>query len=456
MSNVQTSVLYTKKYIIIFTELLHTKAFCIIIFAEKIVILFQKPQYSCYIWKIFCKFAIMIKYIITSFPLQVCFFWSVVLLLDWFRLRSADKLRLLAFSLATTVLYAGHYIYFNQCYSMLPLSDTLYSAANLMVFPLYYLYIKEVTEGNITRRLTILLLMPAVIMALTLALCYGMMPQHDRLQFVSSILYGHDMELDSVWTTTCYVAHLVAKIVFAMQIPPVIISGYRKINRYDSMVKASYADVEDKQMYHINTVMVLMMMTSLASFAVNILGRQYFTVHTLWLAVPSLIFSVLLFMLFYAGHLQYVTVREVREEIGEETRRDSDAPSMVDVLDINQQIQPDNIDVLKDKIERLMTEEKMYLKPNLKISDVARRLMTNRDYIYKAVNVRSGMSFSDYVNRYRVEYAAHLLRTQPEMSIQEVAVKSGYTSLASFYRNFKNIKHCTPKEWYEGNEDAKK
>ena len=247
MSNVQTSVLYTKKYIIIFTELLHTKAFCIIIFAEKVVILFQKSQYSCYIWKIFCKFAIMIKYIITSFPLQVCFFWSVVLLLDWFRLRSADKLRLLTFSLATTVLYAGHYIYFNQCYSMLPLSDTLYSAANLMVFPLYYLYIKEVTEGNITRRLTILLLMPAVIMALTLALCYGMMPQHDRLQFVSSILYGHDMKLDSVWTTTCYVAHIVAKIVFAMQIPPVIISGYRKINRYDSMVKASYADEEVKE-----------------------------------------------------------------------------------------------------------------------------------------------------------------------------------------------------------------
>ncbi len=83
----------------------------------------------------------MIRYIITSLPMLVCLFWSVRLWIDWREQRSMAKWRLLVFSVVATVLYAGHFAYFNSMEAILPYTETLYSMANLAVFPLYYLYL---------------------------------------------------------------------------------------------------------------------------------------------------------------------------------------------------------------------------------------------------------------------------------------------------------------------------
>ncbi|MBO7052606.1 MAG: AraC family transcriptional regulator, partial [Prevotella sp.] len=78
----------------------------------------------------------MIKYLITSLPMLVCLFWSAVLWMDWREQRSVAKLRLMAFSVTAALLYMGHYVYFNHEYELIPVTDTIYCMANLMVFPL--------------------------------------------------------------------------------------------------------------------------------------------------------------------------------------------------------------------------------------------------------------------------------------------------------------------------------
>ena len=55
-----------------------------------------------------------------------------------------------------------------------------------------------------------------------------------------------------------------------------------------------------------------------------------------------------------------------------------------------------------------------------------------------------GMSFSEYINRLRVNYATQLMKDTPEMSTNEVAFRSGFSSLASFYSNFKTYQNCPP------------
>lgn len=57
-----------------------------------------------------------------------------------------------------------------------------------------------------------------------------------------------------------------------------------------------------------------------------------------------------------------------------------------------------------------------------------------------------GMSHTDYVNRVRINTAQKLL-LNPDISITEVAMSSGFTSITSFNRVFKDIKHCTPSEF---------
>lgn len=57
-----------------------------------------------------------------------------------------------------------------------------------------------------------------------------------------------------------------------------------------------------------------------------------------------------------------------------------------------------------------------------------------------------GISHTDYVSKVRVNAVQQLL-LDPELSITEVAMNSGFSSISSFNRIFKKIKHCTPSEF---------
>jgi YesN/AraC family two-component response regulator len=102
-----------------------------------------------------------------------------------------------------------------------------------------------------------------------------------------------------------------------------------------------------------------------------------------------------------------------------------------------EEVKPDTIKLLRQRIEQIMQEERPYLKPDLKISDIAMRLATNRDYIYQAINVQMGISFADYVNSLRIGNACRLLQENPSMILSDVMVAYGYSSSSTFYRSFR-------------------
>ncbi len=58
----------------------------------------------------------------------------------------------------------------------------------------------------------------------------------------------------------------------------------------------------------------------------------------------------------------------------------------------------------------------------------------------------TNVSYYEYLTQKRIEHAEKLLIT-PDISITEVAMQSGFNSLSTFNRVFKNMKHCTPSEY---------
>ena len=58
----------------------------------------------------------------------------------------------------------------------------------------------------------------------------------------------------------------------------------------------------------------------------------------------------------------------------------------------------------------------------------------------------TGLTYTDYVNRYRVNEAGYLLKNGGE-SILQVAYDCGFDSLRSFNRNFKKVMGVTPSEY---------
>ena len=58
----------------------------------------------------------------------------------------------------------------------------------------------------------------------------------------------------------------------------------------------------------------------------------------------------------------------------------------------------------------------------------------------------TNISYYDYLNQRRIMEAQNLL-CDPSLTITEVAMRSGFNSLATFNRIFKAQKNCTPREY---------
>ena len=102
---------------------------------------------------------------------------------------------------------------------------------------------------------------------------------------------------------------------------------------------------------------------------------------------------------------------------------------------------------LMEEMSALIEEKELYRQKNLRITEVASELATNKTYVSILLNNLSGESFTSLITRYRVEYAQKLLREHPDMLLDEVAEQSGFSSRTTFFRNFKSLTGLTPQEW---------
>lgn len=371
----------------------------------------------------------MLGVLMSSLPMMVCGVLSVLIALSLCERRSQSKGRLLVFMITATVLYLAHYVYFNRLTAVVPLTDTFYCYCNPAVFPLYYLYIEELTEYRPNRWRQALYLLPSVLCFLTVGTLYLMMDGQETDAFIGHCLYGDECASLTGLPRWQGVVHTVVRVVFALQIPLVLFFGFRRITAYNAVVESNYSNIEGKRIVGVKTLLVLFAVTSLVAFVFNLIGRQRFVEGPEPLSFPAVLFSALLLLIGHVGLNQQFTVRDIDEEVFQGDEPMSETSSDSELL---------------ERIRVLVNEEKLFLYPNLKVSDLATRLHTNRNYIYHAINVEMGASFSDYINSQRIDYASRLLEDQPELSINDVMAKSGFTSSSAFYRNFKKFKGITP------------
>ncbi len=89
--------------------------------------------------------------------------------------------------------------------------------------------------------------------------------------------------------------------------------------------------------------------------------------------------------------------------------------------------------------------------PDLSLAELARRLGTNTHYLSRALNEGLGLSFSQFVNRLRVEEAKRRLGGTDDgdtaIDITTIALEVGFGSKASFNRAFRAFVGSTPSEY---------
>ena len=101
----------------------------------------------------------------------------------------------------------------------------------------------------------------------------------------------------------------------------------------------------------------------------------------------------------------------------------------------------------KSVVEQWMEQEKPYLNPDFQLMDLHRVLPMNRSYLSKFIHDEYGCSFYQFVTRYRLEEAKRLLRDQPDLTVAEVATRSGFSNRIVFSRTFSKEMGISPREW---------
>lgn len=93
--------------------------------------------------------------------------------------------------------------------------------------------------------------------------------------------------------------------------------------------------------------------------------------------------------------------------------------------------------------------EENYASP-ITLKEIASVANFSEYYFTRFFKEATGMTFGRYLNNYRVEKAAFFLRNSDD-SITEVVFKSGFGSIKTFNRVFRQIKGCSPSAYKKDN-----
>lgn len=78
---------------------------------------------------------------------------------------------------------------------------------------------------------------------------------------------------------------------------------------------------------------------------------------------------------------------------------------------------------------------------------MAAMLGVTQQQMTRCVKQETGLSFTLFANRYRIDHAKRIMQEQPDTKLASVALASDFTNETSFFRVFKAITGLTPKEW---------
>jgi AraC-like DNA-binding protein len=104
---------------------------------------------------------------------------------------------------------------------------------------------------------------------------------------------------------------------------------------------------------------------------------------------------------------------------------------------------------IEQQLQKLMTDEKIYLDSSLTIDILSTRLSTSRHYLSQVLNERLKKTYTDYVNSFRLDESRKRLSDPSNFrfTIAAIAQDSGFSSVSSFNDLFKKSYGITPSKF---------
>ncbi|MBL8020118.1 MAG: AraC family transcriptional regulator [Leptospirales bacterium] len=106
-----------------------------------------------------------------------------------------------------------------------------------------------------------------------------------------------------------------------------------------------------------------------------------------------------------------------------------------------------NLDAVLARLDDLMREERVFLDEDLTLARLAEDLAIRPQQLSEILNTRMKANFRDFVNGFRLEEAASLLKQEPNRSVLSIAYAAGFNSKSSFHKLFARRYGCSPADF---------
>ena len=106
----------------------------------------------------------------------------------------------------------------------------------------------------------------------------------------------------------------------------------------------------------------------------------------------------------------------------------------------------DHAEQLATRIRAAMSQDALYLDPNLSLQKLSRHVGALPNQISQTLNERIGLTFFDFIAHHRIEAAKPLIIENKESSLT-ISLDVGFNSRSTFYKAFKRETGMTPKAY---------
>ncbi|MCW3787095.1 AraC family transcriptional regulator [Plebeiibacterium sediminum] len=320
-----------------------------------------------------------------------------------------------------SVLFFGLYFFLTGQYEFYSKILTFNVLSLLLVYPSIYIYIRQLIEQKYAVKKMAVHLIPVVFILLQTVAYFFMLNSQDREMFVK------DYRFNPAWNNPAIVFIFFCRVfnilVLFFQIFYYGIKITLILKKYNSTIHNYFSNTEGISLNSIKILNFSLFIGSIASIAFYSINPVKVFGNYIVLIIPLAIISITIWLFGIVGLRQKMLPANL--------------PVVLETNDTNQLV-PN-----KELYHRLISyfdKEKPYLNPELKIDDLIGDLGTNRTHLSNAINLNSGKNFNKFVNDYRIEFAKQYMRENKNNSLKEdVAYKSGFGSIRTFERNFKEI-----------------
>jgi AraC-like DNA-binding protein len=171
-------------------------------------------------------------------------------------------------------------------------------------------------------------------------------------------------------------------------------------------------------------------------------------------ALGALLFSVALivfYITFAVRFLNYPFVfRYIERAMDSEPAEEILLPTLDEPVTDNEApaILPDPLAfvAIEEQLKQWVAE-KRFTEKSVTIDTLAVCICTNHKYLSVYINTRKKQTFREWINRLRIEEAQHLMQQYPDMTVNEIAERTGFSDKSHFLRCFKKLTNLYPTEW---------